>query len=143
MVDEDFEYERIGNHYDNMIWRVFSVGIALSVYILYLVWTDKLSLYVAPIALFLGFFALLYCICAIFSFNRKKRYMYDKARKVSDIFNSRGYLKIAYLEVFPLATIFITYLVSFILLFDQRFWLITVMALLFFSVILIRNHFKS
>lgn len=74
------KYEKAYNsaeNYNTLIWTVFSVGIALSLYILNGAWANKLNMRTIDfVRLVLGFLVLFYCILTIESFGQKKSLMY-------------------------------------------------------------------
>ncbi len=79
-MKKDLLYENAHNsaeHYNFVIWTVFSIAIAISLYILYLVWPAKSGLGAMQFFMaFLGFLILFYGILTIESFNQKKSLLY-------------------------------------------------------------------
>lgn len=74
--------QRSAEHNHIMIWTVFSVGIALSSWILFNVWTHKHDIGLMHFSMsFLGLIVLFYCILAIESFGQRKDLMYSKFNK--------------------------------------------------------------
>ncbi len=71
--------QKSAEHYHIMIWTIFSVGVALSLWILNKVWSYKsdFTAIMHIIMSVLGFLILFYCILAIESFAQKKRLMYE------------------------------------------------------------------
>ena len=82
--------QKSAEHYNTMIWTIFSVGVFLSLFVLKEVWDHKLNFgYKHFFMSFLGFFVLFYCILTIESFGQKKSLMYNihnrEIKKVSKI----------------------------------------------------------
>ncbi len=69
------KYQEIGQHYNNLIWVVFGGAIALTLYVLNLVWCDKCiinNLIIRMLLLIFGYSVLFYSTLAIESFGQKK-----------------------------------------------------------------------
>lgn len=85
MKKDKMIYEKAHNsaeHYNLMIWTVFSIAVALSLYILYLIWPAKSNLGAMQFFMaFLGFLILFYGTLTIESFSQKNFLLYK-------IFNS-------------------------------------------------------
>ena len=74
--------QKSAEHYNIMIWTVFSVGIAFSLWILLTVWPSKMDIRSMHFAMStLGLLVLFYCILAIESFSQKKDLMYRICNK--------------------------------------------------------------
>ena len=81
-MSKPINYQQAAEHYNNLIWTVFSVGVAFSLWILYKIWSDKTNLGAMQFFMsILGFLVLFYCILAIESFNQKKSLMYKISKK--------------------------------------------------------------
>jgi len=78
-------YEKLqdsAEHYNLLIWTVFSVGVALSLWVLLRIWPDKTNIGAMQFFMsILGFLVLFYCILAIESFGQKKILMYKILNK--------------------------------------------------------------
>lgn len=105
-------------HYNIKIWTVFSIGVALSLWILYTIWTnDSLEDFVKIAMLVFGYLILIYCSLAIESFGQKKEKYYKikneifSDERISSL-PSKGILR--YWEVLILSFIFFSYIFSFI-----------------------------
>src|SRR3989344_5639328 len=82
LISECEKAQDTAEHYNLLIWTVFSVGIALSLYILNRVWSDKTAFGAMQFFMsILGFLVLFYCILAIESFGQKKALMYEVLNK--------------------------------------------------------------
>lgn len=142
MVSEDVIYQNSSNwamHYNIKIWTVFSVGVALSLFILYTFWAnDSLEDSVKIAMLIFGYLVLIYCSLAIESFGQKKerynqsanRFVNNEERALIDNLPSKGILK--YWEILILSFIFFSYLFSFISFSKYHPFLIGVFTTLMF-----------
>lgn len=80
-------------HYNQMIWIVFSVGVALSILILYKIWIQEISLerWLAKsfIAIF-GYCVLIYCVFTLENFRIKKEILHrHQNKKYFEIFHKK------------------------------------------------------
>ncbi|MBI2056996.1 hypothetical protein HYT91_01955 [Candidatus Pacearchaeota archaeon] len=76
--------QEIAMHYNIKIWTVFSVGIALSLWILYKIWIENSLDEIIKIAmLMLGYLVLIYCSLAVESFGQKKELYYRIKNEIS------------------------------------------------------------
>ena len=64
-------------NYNSIIWTIFGIGIALSLWILFRVWPSKMNLGAMQFFMSIfGFLVLFYCILSIESFGQKKTLLY-------------------------------------------------------------------
>ena len=110
-------------NYNTLIWTVFSIGIAFSLYILYIVWPFKTSIGAMQFFMsILGFLVLFYCTLTLESFNQKKSLMYkifDKNIKGFDI--EKKIKKLTFFKVEWLAEIILSFL---FLAYVYYFWFV-------------------
>ena len=82
LISESEKAQDTAEQYNLLIWTVFSVGVALSLYILNKVFQDKTTFGAMQFFMsILGFLVLFYCILAIESFGQKKAIMYNILNK--------------------------------------------------------------
>lgn len=121
--------QEIAMHYNMKIWTVFSIGIALSLWILYKIWVENSLDEIIKIAmLILGYLVLIYCTLAVESFGQKKELYYRIKNEISknartEVSKEERLIKILpshktlqYWETIILSFIFFCYMLSFILL---------------------------
>lgn len=120
MKNNNIELKGSAEHYNIMIWTVFSVGIGLSLYILNGAWANKLNMRTIDfVRLVLGFFVLFYCILSIESFGQKKTIMYkiynkqNKNISLNRIIGELPYTRIEWLAEIILLFIFSSYIFIF------------------------------
>jgi|SRR3989344_6435 len=107
-------------HYNIMIWTVFSVGVAFSLLILYKIWTFKASFGAMQFFMgILGFLTLFYCILAIESFGQKKSLGYKVLGKKNNLKNKIK--ELPYCRIDWLAELILFFLV---LAYVYMFWFI-------------------
>ncbi len=124
------KYEKIRDSAENcnfLIWTVFSVGVAFSLWILFKVWPSKSNL--GPmyfIMSILGLFVLFYCILMIESLGQKKSLMYkifDNGIKGPDLKNEIGrlpFFRTEWLAEIILILIFLMYVYLFWFILDRN-----------------------
>lgn len=82
VLEECGQAQNSAQHYNQMIWVIFSVGVALSLFILHFVWinwrNDILGdrLYIRLFMIIFGYSTFIYCISTIRSFQDKKKILY-------------------------------------------------------------------
>jgi len=116
--------QKSAEHYNNLIWTVFSVGVALSLWILYKVWPSKENIgFMNLFMLFVGFLVLYYCTLAIESFGQKKTKMHEifykelKNPKFKKSIKNLPYEKLEWVAEFILSIIFLSYICGFFWIF--------------------------
>ncbi len=109
--------QKSAEYYNFLIWTVFSVAVALSLWILFKVWPSKANF--GPMYFlmsFLGFCVLFYGILAIESFGQKKSLMYQifntqlKKSNFSSKIGKLPFFRFEWLAEFILLFIFILYI---------------------------------
>lgn len=124
------EYEKAhdsAEHYNNLIWTVFYVGVAFSLFILYKVWTFKTDFGAMQFFMsILGFLVLFYCILAIESFGQKRTLMYKISNKGIGKFNLEKkieklpYYRIEWIAEIILLSLFSAYVFLFWFIWDNN-----------------------
>jgi len=109
--------QKSAEHYNFLIWNVFSISVALSLYILYIIWPCKLNIGIMHFCMsILGFLVLFYSTLAIESFGQKKSFMYNKFNKqLSDFRNIKNlpYFKLEWIAELILLSVFLLYIYLF------------------------------
>ena len=118
--EEILRYEsaqRSAEHYDIMIWTVFSVGVALSLFILYTVWPLKNNLgFMHLFTSFIGYMILFVSVLAVESFSQKLLYFSEIQYKLQkENLGELTYFGITWLIEGILSLIFISYIFLFLL----------------------------
>lgn len=107
------EPDIIGNHYDQMIWKVFSVGIFYSILILYAFWeVEWKNFNLKLVALFFGFILINYSLILFLNYNRKKRLFYHKSN-YKGYLSRNGFPRVTWFAEFIVFGIMLIYLYSF------------------------------
>lgn len=109
--------QQSAEHYNILIWTVFSVGVALSLWILYNAWIHKVN--TGPMWFFIplfGLFVLFYCTLSIESFGQKKALMYklfNQPTKLSRQIKELPFFRIDWFAEIILFAIFLAYIFFF------------------------------
>ncbi len=106
--------QQSAEHYNIMIWTIFSVGVALSLLILFEVWSAKLDIRAMQFVMsFFGLLVLFYCALAIESFGQKRSLMYEICNKKIGLKLDLPYFKLEWIAEIILFGIFLLYLIFF------------------------------
>jgi hypothetical protein len=125
-MKEESIYEKVhdsAEHYNLITWTVFSIGVALSLYVLYVVWPLKTSIGAMQFFMSIfGFLVLFYCILSIESFGQKKNLMHKIFNKGAKKFDLE--LKIKNLPFYRTEWLAEMILLSIFLMYIYLFWFV-------------------
>jgi len=116
--------QQSAEHYNIMIWTIFAVGVALSLWILHQVWDNKLHFGGMHFIMSLfGIFVLFYCTLAIESFGQKKTLMYkihNQHIKEFKVIKELPFFRIEWLAKIVLLGIFSAYVYLFWFIWNNK-----------------------
>jgi|SRR3989344_2721972 len=119
LISECEKVQDAAEHHNILIWTVFSVGVALSLYILNKVFPDKTTFGAMQFFMsILGFLVLFYCILAIESFGQKKALMYrilnkNQKNKLGQKIEKLPFCRFDWIAEIILLMIFLAYIFMF------------------------------
>jgi len=117
-------------HYNVMIWTIFSVGVGLSLFILYTVWPLKNNLgFMHLVTSFVGLLVLFYCSLTVESFGQKKALMYKILGKeinkidFKESIKSLSFKRINWIAEIILSGIFLSYTTLFFFAYSNNVYI--------------------
>lgn len=101
------DHQQAAEHYNQMIWIIFSIGVGISLWILYNHSRSRLSV----LTLTLGFVILIYSSMLVLSFSHKKKIHYKLLKKSGGgkQFEENNYLTVRYIGETILGFIILVY----------------------------------